>query len=180
MKLVPPQERTRALAFWEQVDAESAAAVARQEYDRLINAGPTSSSQESLWRLRCLKTGALNDHGWASPRVVREVLSGGISSTDQLLGILSETDRGVVVRQLLPELAQAGPSATIERRNIVELAPVVAAERLLDQIVKAEGSSSKLCDRHCWRLVARPSFRLLWIRGLLMQAPMRFLHYFEP
>jgi hypothetical protein len=138
VKLVAPQERARALTFWEQVDAESAAAIARQEYDRLINAGPTGSSQESLWRLRCLKTGALNDR-WASPRVVREVLSGGISSTDQLLGILSKTDRGVVVRRLLPELVQAGQSAIIERRNILELAPVVAAECLLDQIVKAEG-----------------------------------------
>jgi hypothetical protein len=142
------KERMNTLTVWEREDAPGASARARAEYDRLEIA---ASLSEGDWEFRqfCLKLGASDGLQWAIPRLVREAMSpDGVSRPNvPPLNILPDTERTIVVKALLPELAMGGHTTMGVRRHVSELAPVVAALVLLRAIVKGARESAPAEDQ---------------------------------
>lgn len=138
------EQRIKTLAFWSQVDPTGACSAARKEYDLLVQVDP-SLSQESEWRLFCLRTGGEDVKDWAAPRFAREALASNKSATIdfQLLRELPDQECGALVEQLLPELVKEGPTAVIVSQQVADLAPLTAASLLLRKIVGSDDEEER-------------------------------------
>jgi hypothetical protein len=135
-------ELTKTLTVWSEVDKPGAGEMARREYDRHV---VPPSTKDLEFRQFCLRRGAGDDPQWATPRTMREVLlPNGITRIGAIpLKVLPDKERGIVVKELMPEFAKRGqPLNTEAVRRVAELAPVVAAECLLRVIFESAHESA--------------------------------------